>query len=137
MVDQDMRDRADEPAVLQNRASGHALDDATGFLQKALVRDGQEQVPAVFGLRIKLVDAHTIFLDTASVHICKDHGLAGMNLRRACNRYGLMLRRAQKLAENAVRFILRDQTDAAGDVKIALELARRAARAFYDVGNAG
>ena len=104
--------------------------------KKALVGDGEKEVPPVFRLRIKLIDAHTIFPGFFAVDVCENDRRARMDLRCVRNRNTLALRQSGEFAENAVRLVLRDGAKRVCNVKAPMELARRAAHALFHVCDA-
>ena len=76
-----MRHRTHQLPVLQDRAAAHALYDAAGLRQQRLVRHRDEQIPAVFCVRVDAVDADGKALDLFAVHIGQDLRRAGRDRR--------------------------------------------------------
>ena len=55
-----MRDRANDLAILQNRAAAHSLHHAAGLCKKFLVRHAQQQISRAAGRRIDFFDLNII-----------------------------------------------------------------------------
>ena len=75
-----MRDRADEPPVLQDGAAAHALHDAAGLRQQGVVRDGQPEVAPLRLVRLDGDDLHGIFARLRAGNVGEDRRAAGVDL---------------------------------------------------------
>ena len=76
-----MRDRADEPPVLQDGAAAHALHDAAGLRQQGAVRDGQPEIAPLRLIRLDGDDLHGIFARLRAGNVGEDRRAAGVDLR--------------------------------------------------------
>lgn len=129
-----MRDRANDLAILQNRAAAHSLHHAAGLRKKLLVRHAQQQISRAAGRRIDFFDLNIILAGFIAGNGGQDRRLAGLDLILFCNRQrrtGDVCRvLCRELAENAAFGVGVKRSAVARQVKVALELAGRGARLF-------
>ena len=136
-----MGDGADELAVLDDGAAGHALDDAAGGLQQGLVRDPQQQVPPVRPAGgVDLEDLHGVVPGGVIADGGADAGLTGVHLVGAAHGDGLAEPALTGLAEYALGRVAQQLHAALRPVAAAPQLPRMAASALgdgHDLGRVG
>ena len=81
-----MRDRANDLAILQNRAAAHSLHHAAGLRKKLLVRHAQQQISRAAGRRIDFFDLNIILACFIAGNGGQDRRPAGLDLILLCNR---------------------------------------------------
>ena len=117
-----MRHRADEAAVLQDRAAAHPLHDPAGFLQQCGVRHTDQEIARRLTLRIDFHDLHRVLLRLIAGDIGEDRRRAGFHLVGLC--HGNRLARCQRArlhrAEDAALRVGRHGSQIPAARKIAL-----------------
>ena len=134
-----MRHRADQPAVLQNGAAAHALDDAARFGQQALVGDLDDHAARLGRVLPKDLDElDGVFAHTLAVHGAQDAGWARVDGVLAADGQAVGVERVRKLgghiaidAEDGVAMDVAQHTAFAQER--AAKLARHAARALAHI----
>ena len=107
VVHHDVGHRTHQPAVLEDRTSAHALDNAAGGLQQALVRHLNEKIPAAVAVAggIHLQNPNGIFLHRVAGNVAENGGVPGLHFV-PLGGFSLMLEYQRLLGELNPRFEL-------------------------------
>ena len=126
-------DGANQFSVLDDGAAGHALDDAAGGLQKRIVGDVQEEIPAVFPVfGIDFQNFHRILLYVCAGDCRTDHSAACPDILKLGNRKSRAFRYSGRSAEDTLWGIPEQAATDIPAVSISFQQSRVAALSLSD-----